>query len=145
MSLFLFACTRILNAAICNNYNDVCCAKYMLVSLNSSNRVRLKIEDCSILLTSHCEVSNILHAYELSHVKSNITSAILMNEFGWEICSGSSSCLQRVFFVTPLGPNSDQQQFSLYNIHTLSRSKVMRINKWSPKRKYFDLLLNSLN
>ena len=46
MSLFLYACTRILNAAICNYYNDVCCAKYMLVSLHSSNRVRPKIEDC---------------------------------------------------------------------------------------------------
>ena len=29
----------------------------------------------------------------------------------------------------PLSPNSDQQQFSPNNIHTLSRDKVMRINK----------------
>ena len=29
----------------------------------------------------------------------------------------------------PLSPNSDQQQFSLNNIHTLSRDKVMTINK----------------
>ena len=31
--------------------------------------------------------------------------------------------------VNPLSPNSDQQQFSPNNIHTLSRDKVMRINK----------------
>ena len=29
----------------------------------------------------------------------------------------------------PLSPNSDQHQFSPNNIHTLSRDKVMRINK----------------
>ena len=33
------------------------------------------------------------------------------------------------FFINPLSPNSDQQQFSPNNIHTLSRDKVMRINK----------------
>ena len=31
--------------------------------------------------------------------------------------------------MAPLSPNSDQQQFSPNNIHTLSRDKVMRINK----------------
>ena len=29
----------------------------------------------------------------------------------------------------PLSPNSDQQQFSPNNIYTLSRDKVMRIDK----------------
>ena len=29
----------------------------------------------------------------------------------------------------PLSPNSDKQQFSPNNIHTLSRDKVLRINK----------------
>ena len=33
------------------------------------------------------------------------------------------------FFINRLSPNSDQQQFSPNNIHTLSRDKVMRINK----------------
>ena len=33
------------------------------------------------------------------------------------------------FFIDPLSANSDQQQFSPNNIHTLSRDKVMRINK----------------
>ena len=32
------------------------------------------------------------------------------------------------FFIDPLSANSDQQQFSPNNIHTLSRDKVMRIN-----------------
>ena len=31
--------------------------------------------------------------------------------------------------LTLLSPSSDQQQFSPDNIHTLSRDKVMRINK----------------
>ena len=31
--------------------------------------------------------------------------------------------------VNPLSANSDHQQFSPNNIHTLSRDKVMRINK----------------
>ena len=34
-----------------------------------------------------------------------------------------------MLFVNPLKANSDQQQFSPNNIHTLSRDKVMRINK----------------
>ena len=46
--------------------------------------------------------------------------------------------------INPLSPNSDQQQFSPNDIHTLSRDKVMRI-KWSPKRKCHDLLSISLN
>ena len=33
------------------------------------------------------------------------------------------------FSINPLSPNSDQQQFSPNNIHSLSRDKVMRINK----------------
>ena len=32
-------------------------------------------------------------------------------------------------YTNPLSPNSVQQQFSPNNIHTLSRDKVMRINK----------------
>ena len=34
-----------------------------------------------------------------------------------------------VTLINPLSPNSDQQQFSPNNIHTMSRDKVMRINK----------------
>ena len=36
--------------------------------------------------------------------------------------------LRRLFF-NPLSPNSDQHQFSLNNIHTMSRDEVMRLNK----------------
>ena len=43
--------------------------------------------------------------------------------------------------LTPLSPNGDQHQISLNNILVLSREMVAR----SPKRKCFDLLLNSLN
>ena len=35
----------------------------------------------------------------------------------------------------PLSPNSDQQQFSPNNIHTLSRDKVVRIYKMITKEK----------
>ena len=35
----------------------------------------------------------------------------------------------------PLSANSDQKQFSPNNIHTLSRDKVMRINKMITKGK----------
>ena len=48
----------------------------------------------------------------------------------------------------PLSPNSDQHQFSPTNIHTMAIEMVMRINKMltsSPKRKYLNLLSNSLN
>ena len=37
--------------------------------------------------------------------------------------------------INPLSPNSDQQQFSPNNVHTLSRDKVMRINKMITKEK----------
>ena len=36
---------------------------------------------------------------------------------------------QLILFSNPLSANSDQKQFSPNNIHTLSRDKVMRINK----------------
>ena len=36
--------------------------------------------------------------------------------------------LRRLFF-NPLSPNSDQHQFSLNNIHTMSRDEVMRLRE----------------
>ena len=48
----------------------------------------------------------------------------------------------------PLHPNSDQNQFSPNNIHTLSRDTVMRINQMITnltENQCFDLFLNSLN
>ena len=47
--------------------------------------------------------------------------------------------------LNPLSPNSDQDQFSPNNIHTLSRDKLWELIKWSHKRKCLDLLSNSLN
>ena len=47
--------------------------------------------------------------------------------------------------LNPLSPNSDQHQFSPNNVHMLPREMVMRVIKWSLKRKCFDLLSNSLN
>ena len=39
------------------------------------------------------------------------------------------------FLVNPLSPNSDQDQFSPNDIHTLSRDKVMRITEMITKEK----------
>ena len=48
--------------------------------------------------------------------------------------------------IKPLSPNSDQQQFSPNDIHTLSIDKFMRTNKMITKeKKCFDLSSNSLN
>ena len=40
-----------------------------------------------------------------------------------------------VMQINPLSPNSDQQQVSPNDIHTLAREKVMRINKMITKEK----------
>ena len=40
-----------------------------------------------------------------------------------------ASLAKTIQVINPLSPNNDQQQFSPNNIHTLSRDKVMRINK----------------
>ena len=37
--------------------------------------------------------------------------------------------------INPLSTNSDQQQFSPNDVHTLSRDKVTRINKMMTKEK----------
>ena len=50
-----------------------------------------------------------------------------------------------VLLINPLSPNSDQDQFSPSNIHTLSRDKLWELIKWSPERKCPDLSSNSLN
>ena len=52
-------------------------------------------------------------------------------------------CLNIV--LTLLSPDSDQDQISLSNIHTLSRDKLWELIKWSLKGKCLDLLPNSLN
>ena len=39
--------------------------------------------------------------------------------------------------INPLSANSDQHQFSPNNIYTLSRDKIMRINKMISKEKSF--------
>ena len=45
----------------------------------------------------------------------------------------------------PLSPNSDQHQFSPNDIHTYQGKWLWELIKCSPKRKYLDLLSNSLN
>ena len=65
---------------------------------------------------------------------------------GLYYCYGALKVLQSLeASFNPLGANSEQQQFSPNNIHTLSRDKVMRINKMITKEKSYDLLSNSLN
>ena len=50
-----------------------------------------------------------------------------------------------LMFCKPLIPNSDQDQISPNNIHTLLRDKLWELIKWSHERRYLDLLSNSLN
>ena len=65
---------------------------------------------------------------------------------GLYYCYGALKVLQSLeASFNPLGANTEQQQFSPNNIHTLSRDKVMRINKMITKEKSYDLLSNSLN
>ena len=47
----------------------------------------------------------------------------------WPANSGFWKAPVDTYYFNPLSSNSDQQQFSLNNIHTMSRGKVMRINK----------------
>ena len=48
--------------------------------------------------------------------------------------------------IKPLSPNSDQQQFSPNDVHTLSIDKFMKTDKMiTNEKKCFDLLWNSLN
>ena len=46
-------------------------------------------------------------------------------------CNTSTAAKQ----VNPLSPNSDQQQFSPNDVHTLSRDKVVRMEKMTMKEK----------
>ena len=58
-------------------------------------------------------------------VSHKISTASLVFLGCWE----SVPCCNKAFSLNPLSPNSDQQQFSPNNIHSLSRDKVLRINK----------------
>ena len=46
-----------------------------------------------------------------------------------------NKCLSEEEPFNPLSPNGDQQQFSPNNVHTLSRDKVVRIQKMIMKEK----------
>ena len=47
----------------------------------------------------------------------------------------TSPPLARCVPFNPLSPNRDQQQFSPNNVHTLSRDKIVRIQKMTMKEK----------
>ena len=68
--------------------------------------------------------------WPLSSSSSSLSSSVL-SYFKFSIYF--SCCSNVVYFhvrcFNSLSPNGDQQQFSPNNIHTLSRDKVMRINK----------------
>ena len=50
---------------------------------------------------------------------------------GWRARDALGQDKQKAYIINfnPLSTNSDQQQFSPNNIHTLSRDEVMRINQ----------------
>ena len=69
---------------------------------------------------------------ELANILWGIDSSLITN---W-----------RISYYKPLSPNSDQQQFSPNDIHTLSIDKFRGTNKMITKeKKCFDLSSNSLN
>ena len=49
------------------------------------------------------------------------------------VCLHSIRAYRATF--NPVSPNGDQDQFSLNDVHTLSRDKVMRINEMITKEK----------
>ena len=57
----------------------------------------------------------------------------------------TNSITDNSHIINPLIPNSDQDQISPNNIHTLSRDKLWQLIKWSHERRCLDLLSNSLN
>jgi len=59
--------------------------------------------------------------------------AILYSQFSVGRVLADKNC--QSVTVNPLSANGDRQQFSPNNIHTLSRDKVMRINKMITKGK----------
>ena len=67
----------------------------------------------------------------------------IANVLGRNATNNNNSQLHEQF--NPLSANSDQDQFSPNNIHTLWTDKLWELIKWSPKKKCLDLLSNSLN
>ena len=54
----------------------------------------------------------------------------------WSSLQTLSVCkMNFLSLFNPLSPNSDRQQFSPNDVHTLSRDKVMRISKMITKEK----------
>ena len=56
---------------------------------------------------------------------------------GWRARDALGQDKQKAYIINfnPLSTNSDQQQFSPNNIHTLSRDEVMRINQMITREK----------
>ena len=56
---------------------------------------------------------------------------------GWRTRYALGQDKQKAYIINfnPLSTNSDQQQFSPNNIHTLSRDEVMRINQMITREK----------
>ena len=72
---------------------------------------------------------------EIPHVNWwSSTSSVILLQIAM-VCPGThpvrnhESVHNQWFPVNPSSPNTDQHQFSPNNIHTMSRDKVMRINK----------------
>ena len=68
--------------------------------------------------------------YRRSNLELKVQGKAKQNQLHFSWCMSAFPCTNVILpLFNPLSPNSDQQQFSPNNIHTLSRDKVMRINK----------------
>ena len=61
--------------------------------------------------------------------------AMLGENISTGTCTANWLSISVVASINPLSPNSDEDQFSPNDIHTLSRYKVMRINEMITKEK----------
>ena len=107
-------------------------------------RQGLHVHHTCYLVTKVRITDNHVQWYSDWFIKSHLMFLIALEvNCNTEILQLSLQCTKRIgqskecfpWWVNPLSTNSDQQQFSPHNIHTLSRDKVMRINKMITKEK----------
>ena len=99
-------------------------------------------------LSDHCRhfenIQNIISARQKERKKFLLLSLFVHVHLFFSLIIKKKNKTKNIQ-LNPLSPNSDQDQISPNNNHTLSRDKLWEFIKWSHKRKCLDLLSNSLN
>ena len=87
-------------------------------------------------LLSHCNLSkSALYPEEKVQRTIRIQTVVTFFQYLESTVKSVKRYSSLIDRVNPLSANSDQQQFSSNNIHTLSRNRVMRINEMITKEK----------